>query len=54
MHIRKTVVASLVERLNTIDKLSRRKNLTAEEFNTITTESVKAIRSVLSILRKLS
>lgn len=53
MHIRKTVVASLVERLNAIDKLSRRKNLTAEELQMVTIESVKAIRSTLSVLRKL-
>lgn len=54
MHIRKTVTATLIEKLNTIDKLSRKKNPTVEEVQTVTIESVKAIRSVLSILRKLS
>ncbi len=53
MNIRKTVVASLIERLNTIDKLSRRKNLTAEELQMVAIESVKAIRSTLTTLRKL-
>lgn len=53
MNIRKTVVASLIERLNVIDKLSRKKVLTAEELSVLNVGSVKAIRSVLSILRKI-
>lgn len=53
MFIKKDAVTTLVEKLNAIDKLSRRKNLTAEELQMVTIESVKAIRSTLSVLRKL-
>lgn len=53
MQIKKSVVTSLVERLNAIDKVSRRKTLSAEEQTLLAVEAVKAVRSTLSVLRKL-
>lgn len=53
MHIKKLTVANLVEKLNLVDKQSRRKNLTAEELSTLLGDAIRSIRSTLSILRKL-
>ena len=53
MQIKKEIVAKLVEKLGDVDKISRRKNLTAEEATAVAVEAIKAVRGTLSVLRKL-
>lgn len=53
MFISKASVSTLVEKLNVIDKFSRRKSLTPEEQAILAVEAIKAVRSTLSIIRKL-
>lgn len=53
MNIKKTVVATLVAKLGEVDKTSRRKNLTAEELVALNADAIRAVRSALTILRKL-
>jgi len=52
--IPKALVTSLIERSHAIDKVSRRKTLTAEEAQAVSIEAIKFVRSVLSTFRKLA
>lgn len=53
MNIRKTVVAKLVETLGQLDKTSRKKALTSEDVSALNAGLLRAVRSVLTTLRKL-
>jgi hypothetical protein len=53
VNIKKTTVATLVAKLGEVDKTSRRKNLTPEELVALQADAIKAVRSALTVLRKL-
>lgn len=53
MNIRKTVVAKLIETGASIDKVSRRKNVSGEELAQAAHDALRFVRSVLTTLRKL-
>lgn len=53
VNIKKTTVATLVAKLGEVDKTSRRKNLTADELVALQADAIRAVRSALTVLRKL-
>ena len=53
MQIKKDLVAKLVEAGSTIEKISRRKNLTADEKAAVAADAIRFVRSLVGKLRKL-
>lgn len=53
MNIKKTTIQNLIATLATVDNTSRRKNLTGKQLATLMGDAVRAIRSALTILRKM-
>ena len=53
MQIKRELVQSFITTLSEVDKVSRKKNLTQEESATVSTNALRACRSILSSLRKL-
>lgn len=53
MQIKKTQVSNLIASLGEVDRLSRRKGLSSEDVVKLTGDAIRAVRSALTVLRKL-
>lgn len=53
MFLPKTKCEALKETLNAIDKASRKKGLSGEDTAKVHADAIKALRSILSVLRTL-